>query len=113
VWASVASPGGAFSQPAQVGGPQFIADFDPAQAAVTPGGTTTIAWVGQPGPTSAAPAHAYTSSAAAGGSFSAPQTVSEQATVQADGAALAAAGSLTQFAFVAPQAVLVSRAAGG
>ena len=113
VWASVASPGGNFSQPVNVGGGQFISDLDPALAAVTAGGTTTIAWVGQPNPTSQYPAQAFASSATPGGPFSSPQMVSDQATVQAGGATLAAAGDLTQFAFVGPSAVLVARAVAG
>jgi hypothetical protein len=105
VWASVASPGGNFSQPVNVGGGQFISDLDPALAAVTAGGTTTIAWVGQPNPTSQYPAQAFASSATPGGPFSSPQTVSDQATVQAGGATLAAAGR--------PHPVRVRRAARG
>ena len=92
VAASVAASGGAFSAPVAVSPPQFISDADPARAAITAGGTTTIAWIGQPSAGGQAPAGSFAAIAPPGGAFSAPQAIASPATVAAGGATLAAGG---------------------
>jgi hypothetical protein len=112
VEAAVRVPGGSFSAPQALAPPQFVSTAFGATAAIDDHAVATVAW-SSVALTAGAPAGFFAARSDAGGTFAAPQQLSADTTgASQQHAVLAAGGTLTDVAWVAPGGPVVAHASG-
>jgi hypothetical protein len=112
VEAAVRAPGAAFSAPQPLAPPQFVSTAFGATAAIDDRGVATVAW-SSVALTAGAPAGVFAARSDAAGAFATPQQLSADATgASQQHPVLAAAGALTDVAWVTPAGPVVAQATG-
>jgi hypothetical protein len=112
VEAAVRAPGGSFSAPQALAAPQFVSTAFGATAAIDDHGVATVAW-SSVALTVGSPAGFFAARSDASGAFAAPQQLSPDTTgASQQHPVLAAAGALTDVAWVTPSGPVVAQASG-